>query len=180
MIEKERMGGREGTNVSRIERSHLLPRFPSPPRFIHGVCNFNYFISGNPWNIQRRYGMEGELVHVAVLNRPYFSSSRKRSSLLCPLLLTDSFLYLEICHRPSATLLHFRIVLPSFPLSPAPLDSIPSTRYVTIALKLSPILIDIVKNLTRSTGWLTIVGCPNTRRRRSRMGRGGEKHVPGR
>lgn len=92
--------------------------------------------------------MEGELVHVAVLNRPYFSSSRKRSSLLCPLLLTDSFLYLEICHRPSATLLHFRIVL--LPLSPAPLDSIPSTRYVTIALKLSPILIDIVKNLTRS------------------------------
>lgn len=65
------------------ERSHFLSSpfllLSSPPLHppVHGVCNFNYFISGNPWNIQRRYRMEGELVHVAVLNRLYFSSSRR-------------------------------------------------------------------------------------------------------
>lgn len=134
---EERKGKRKATNVSRVEgeRSHLPHRFPffsSASSSVHGVCNFNYFISGNPWNIQRRYGMEGELVHVAVLNRLYFSSSRKRSSLLCPYFL-PTFVPLSPDLSPSLRL--YSIFTLSSP-SPALLDSISSTRYVTIALKL--------------------------------------------
>lgn len=61
--------------------------------------------------------MEGELVHVAVLNRLYFSSSRKRFLPSLSLLLTLLRSFISRFVTVPATLLHFHIVLPLPPPS---------------------------------------------------------------
>lgn len=68
--------------------------------------------------------MEGELVHVAVLNRLYFSSSRKRFLPSLSLLLTLLRSFISRFVTVPATLLHFHIVLPL----PSPPSLILSSR----------------------------------------------------
>lgn len=64
--------------------------------------------------------MEGELVHVAVLNRLYFSSSRKRFLPSLSLLLTLLRSFISRFVTVPATLLHFHIVLPPSLFPPLP------------------------------------------------------------